>query len=91
MFSYKGKQHNWICDKKAIAVLTTHSNTVTYPVGIVSVQGVKCGALIDTGAGSSHTSSKFVSLIYNKPVGTETKRIQTLMNSLSKRMSIYSA
>ena len=57
---------------------------------IVSVEGVKCRALINTGAGASYNSSKFVSLVNNKPVRTETKTIQTLMNSSSKKIPIYS-
>ena len=61
---------------------------------IVTVEGVKCRALINTGAGasynSSYNSSKFVSLVNNKPVRTETKTIQTLMNSSSKKIPIYS-
>ena len=57
---------------------------------IVTVEGVKCRALINTGAGASYNLSKFVSLVNNKPVRTETKTIQTLMNSSSKKISIYS-
>ena len=35
----------------ATGIPTTH---VTYPVVIVEVQGIKCRALLDTGAGSSY-------------------------------------
>ena len=45
----KSRHHTTICDKKAIALLTANSNTVTYPVIIVSVEGVKYCALIDKG------------------------------------------
>ena len=57
-FSCKDKHHISIWDKKAITLLTTNSNTVTYPVVIVSVECVKCHALIGTGAGASFGSSK---------------------------------
>ena len=65
-------------------LLTTNGNIVTYLVIIVSVDGVKCGALIDRGAGASYGSSKFISLINKKPVLTETKTIQRLINSSIK-------
>ena len=89
-FSCKGKHHTSVCDKKGNVLLTINSNTVTYPVIIVSVEGVKCRALIDTGAGASYVSSKFISLINKKPAQTETKTIQTLLNTSSKKMPIYS-
>ena len=74
-FSCKGKHHTSICDKKANALLTTNSNTVTYPVLIDSVEGVKYRALIDAGAGASYVSLKFINLINKKPARTETKTI----------------
>ena len=89
-FSRKGKHHTSICDKKANALFTTNSNTVTYPVIIVSVEGVKCHAVIGTGAGASYVSSKFISLINKKPAQTETKTIQTLLNTSRKKIPIYS-
>ena len=89
-FNCKGKHHTSICDKKANALLTTNSNTVTYPVIIVSAEGMKCRALINTGEGGSYFSPKFISLINKKPARTETKTIQTLMNASSKKISVYS-
>ena len=68
--------------KKANALLTTNSNTITYLVVIVSVKGVKCGTLIDTGAGSSNVSSKFISLVIKNQFE---ETIQTLRNTSSKR------
>ena len=89
-FSCKGKHHTSICDKKANALLTTNSNTFTYPVIIDSVEGVKYRALIDAGAGASYVSLKFINLINKKPARTETKTIQRLMNTSSKTIPIYS-
>ena len=51
---------------------------------------MKCSALICTGVGASYVSSKFISVINKKHVRTETKTIQTPMNSSSKKITIYS-
>ena len=40
--------------------------------------------------GASYVSSKFISVINKKLVRTETKTIQTPMNSSSKKITIYS-
>ena len=40
--------------------------------------------------GASYVSSKFISVINKKHVRTETKTIQTPMNSSSKKITIYS-
>ena len=38
-------------------LVATGDTTVTYPVVVVNVEGIKCRALLDTGAGSSYASS----------------------------------
>ena len=43
----KGKPHSSICDKATIALLSTSSFSVIYPVVIIETEGVKCNALID--------------------------------------------
>ena len=48
------RNHTSICDKKPEQVLlATGEQGVIYPIIIVRVNGVKCRALLDTGAGSS--------------------------------------
>ena len=69
--SCKGKHHISIYHKKkSNALLTTNSNTVTYSEVIVSVEVMKCRALIDADAGFSYIYLKFISLINKKPVPT---------------------
>ena len=70
-------------------LLTTNTSLVTYPVLVIEVEGVKCRALIDTGAGSSCASSKLINKIKKKPIRRETKRIETLMHSVVKKSEIY--
>ena len=66
----KRRHHTSICDApdengpptaptndKLLNTATNANKPVVYPVVIVNVNGVKCRALIDTGAGSSYASS----------------------------------
>jgi hypothetical protein len=43
------------------------STRVTHPVVIVEVEGVKCRALLDTGAGSSYSSAALLDRIPKRP------------------------
>ena len=65
-------------------LLTTNTSLVTYPVLVIEVEGVKCRALTDTGAGSSYASSKLINKIKKKPIRTENKRIETLHSVVKK-------
>ena len=57
----KGKHHTSICEKTSNVLLTTNDNHVTYPLVIIDIEGTKCRALIDTGAGASYASSTLIS------------------------------
>ena len=49
-----GRHHTSICDKEdPQLLLTTYEDAVIYPVVVVNVDGIKCRALLDTGAGSA--------------------------------------
>ena len=69
-------------------LLTTNTSLVTYPVLVIEVEGVKCRALIDTGAGSPCASSKLLNKINKKPIRREIKRIETLMHSVVKKTDL---
>ena len=52
-------------------------------------EGVKSGAIIDTGAGA--TPQVLLSIILTKkPIRTETKKIETLMSINTRKIKIYS-
>ena len=55
---------------------------------MIEVKGVRCRALIDTGAGSSYVS-KLISRSNKKPICRESKRIETLMHSVVQKTAIY--
>ena len=85
----KDKHHTSIYENGSNMLLTTNTSLVTYPVLVIEVEGVKCRALIDTGAGSSYASSKLINKINKKPIRRETKRIETQMHSVVKKAEIY--
>ena len=71
------KHHSPICDKTTTTLLPTSSCSVTYPVILIEIEGVKCSALIDTGAGATYASSTLINHIDKTPVPTEkTKKIE---------------
>ena len=56
---------------------------LTYLVVTVYVNGVKCRALLDTGAGSSYASSALLDLIKAKPTRNEFKRIEMMLGTVN--------
>ena len=84
------KHHTSICDKTKDELLkATNESNVIYPVAIVKVEGIKCRALLDTGAGSSYASSTLLQLIKKKPIRQDYKRIEMMMQSTTRVMDIY--
>ena len=65
-----------ICEKAQDVVLNTNgrSTSVSYPVAIILVDGIKCRALLDTGAGSSYISFMIVSKLKKQAVRRDTKK-----------------
>ena len=86
----KGKHHSSICDKVFTTLLTTCSCSVTYPVILIEIEGIKCHALIDTGAGASYASSTLINHINKKLIRTKTRKIETLMSRNTRKIDIYS-
>ncbi len=87
------RHHTSICDSKPKADLMkmtakTGSECV-FPVVVVKVNGVKCRALIDSGAGSSYASAKLIDTLKVKPAETKTSRIDMLMTSQVTRLEVY--
>ena len=74
-FRCNAKHHTSICDDQASVfkrmMLATGKGTVVYPVVVAVVDGIKCRALLDTGAGSSYISAELVKLLKKQPSRTE--------------------
>ena len=87
------RHHTSICDstpKPDLMKMTTKSGSeCVFPAVVVKVNGVKCRALIDSGAGSSYASAKLIETLRVKPTETKTSRIDMLMTSRLTRLEIY--
>ena len=62
---------------------------MVYPVVLVNVNGVKCRALIDTGAGSSYASSALLDATKAKPRKREVRRVEMMFGTSTKLFGIY--
>ena len=62
---------------------------MTYPVVIVYVNGIKCRALIDTGAGSCYASSTLVNRIGLKPTRRESRKVEMLLHTTVRKIDMY--
>ena len=84
------RHHTSICDKKPEQVLlATGEQGVIYPIVIVSVNGVKCRALLDTGAGSSYISDKLVNILGKRPVLKQNRQIDMMLSTVNRQIEIY--
>ena len=88
----KARHHSSICDKsqsKDEVLVATGEMGVVYPVVIVRVEGVKCRALLDTGAGSSYVSTKLAETIGQKPYKREHRKIDMMMSTTTTKIEMY--
>ena len=71
-------------------LLTTTKNNVIYQVSARKINGAECRALLDTDSGSSYASEGLLDYLKINPTRKEIKTIETLTNSTSKKLKIYS-
>ena len=72
-----------------MTVTTDGTKLVCHPVVVINVNGIKCRALLDTGAGSSYASSALIDLLQIEPRRTEIRRIEMIIGSVTKKTQIY--
>ena len=58
---------------------------MVYPVVVVDVDGIRCRALLDTGARSSYASAALISKLNRKTDRREYKTILMMMTSTSQK------
>ena len=80
------RHHTSICDRlpnnsQMMLVTDDHEASVIYPVVMVVVDGIKCRALLDTGAGSSYVSAALVERLNKRPTHVEHKQIEMMLCS----------
>ena len=62
---------------------------VTYPVDVIKVNGIRCLALLDSGAGSSYASSALLDCMRIRLLQKEFKRIEMMLGATNKVIDIY--
>ena len=70
-------------------LVATEKRSVIYPVVIVEVEGIKCRALLDTGAGSSYASAALLDRLHKRAVRKEFRRIEMMMQATSKEIEVH--
>ena len=86
------RHHTSICDQSETILTATHhsgDHQVIYPVVLVEVDGIRCRALLDTGAGNSYASSKLVEQLHKKPSASKVTRVYMLMGSATRRVEVF--
>ena len=68
---------------------TQQCKKVCHPIVLVKVNGVMCRAVLDTGATVSYASGYILDRLKLAPKGTVTRRIQTIVGEITKRIEIY--
>ena len=64
-------------------------SSVIYPVVVVEVNGIRCRALLDTGAGSSYASAALLDRIKTRPVRKEVRRIKMMMQTTRQVIEVH--
>ena len=72
--------HHSSIDSKLYPSVATMSSTDQVVVTHSHLDGVKCRALMDTGAESSCVSADLTNVLKKKPIRKETKHIEIMMN-----------
>ena len=75
------RHHTSICDGAAQLMTATSSrdDAVVYPVVVVEVEGVRCRALLDTGAGRSYASAPLLDRVGAKPGKQQVRKIEMIL------------
>ena len=80
-----------ICDRGITEqmLVATGDSAVTYPVVVVNVKGIKCRALLDTGAGSSYASAALLDRLRKRPIRKELRRIEMMVQSANQIIELH--
>jgi hypothetical protein len=68
---------------------TCQKSEAVFPIVVVEINGIRCRALIDSGAGSSYVSAKLIDLLKLKPSQSLLKNIDMLMAPKTSKLDIY--
>ena len=84
------RHHTSICDQAELLLVATgtRNSNVTYPVVLVQVEGIKCRALLDTGAGSSYASAALLDRISNRRCKKEVRKIEMMLGATTREVEL---
>ena len=83
------KHHTSICMRgDQLLTATGKSGRVVYPVVKVSVEGMLCRALLDTGAGSSYASAALLEKLPKRPRVKEVRQIEMMLGSTTREVEL---
>ena len=84
------RHHTSICDGAAQLVIATSSKdeVVVYPVVVVEVEGVRCQALLDTGAGSSYASGTLVDRVGARSSKRQVCKIEMMLGVATREAEL---
>ena len=89
----KRRHHTSICDRgntdNSMTATQIGDGPVVYPVVVVEVAGIKCRALLDSGAGSSYASAALLDRIRAKPHHSGLRKIEMMLGATSRVMEVY--
>ena len=87
----KKKHHTSICNGEQVKqmMVAKGDQRVIYPVVVVEAGGIKCRALLDTGAGSSYASSALLERMDSKRDRRENRKIEMMMTTCNKVIDIH--
>ena len=87
----KKKHHTSICEAQPVQqmLVAQGEGKVIYPVVVVKAGGIKCRALLDTGAGSSYASAALLQRLNSKPERREFRKIEMTMQTSNKTIDVH--
>ena len=84
------RHHTSICSGRNQLLISTgeKEGRVVYPVVMVSVEGVLCRALLDTGAGSPYASAAFLAKLSRRTHAKEVRHIEMMLGSTTREVEL---
>ncbi len=84
------KHHSSICTKKHPLLTANGLNDglLVYPVAVVNVEGIKCRALLDTGAGNLYVSAALLDLLPRRSRKKKVRRVEMMLVLVTKEMEL---
>ena len=85
------KHHTSICNQvnqQSLMAAAQDKQSIVYPVVVVNVEGIKCRALLDTGAGSSYASATLLDKIPCREKYKEVRRVEMMLGVITKQMEL---